>query len=140
MVDVFLIICIIVAFAIMAVAGIYFIVYYQHPDDKNEAYFPKLIVLLGLCLAGGTVLGLPLDVANNTSNPGTRNTCVVNLLMELIYKPLADVDPPPPPTIVLRNVTSIYFSLPLAFQRAPLDMMNAFVVDSTCIYFGKLCL
>ena len=70
-IQILLIISILVAFAIMVISGIYFIVYYQHPDDKNEAYFPKLIVLLGLCLAGGTVLGLPLDVANNTTSPGT---------------------------------------------------------------------
>jgi len=80
-VNIYLAICIIVAFAIMGVSGIYFIVYYQHPDDKNEAYFPKLIVLLGLCLAGGTVLGLPLDVGNNTTSPacqlgyGRENFC-----------------------------------------------------------------
>ena len=43
---------------------------YQHPDDKNDAYFPKLVVLFGFVLAGATVLLLPLDVANNEGFAG----------------------------------------------------------------------
>jgi LMBR1 domain-containing protein 1 len=45
-------------------------VHYQHPDDRNEAWFPKLTVLLGLVLAGATVLLMPLDVANNEGYAG----------------------------------------------------------------------
>lgn len=36
----------------------------QHPEDKNQAWFPKLVVLLGLSVAIWTVLLFPLDVAN----------------------------------------------------------------------------
>mmetsp|Transcript_15185 Transcript_15185/g.25215 ORF Transcript_15185/g.25215 Transcript_15185/m.25215 type:complete len:600 (-) Transcript_15185:645-2444(-) len=64
MVDVFLIIVITVAFVMLLVGGIYFLVYYQHPDDRNTAWFPKLVVLGSFLLAGTTILGLPLDVAN----------------------------------------------------------------------------
>lgn len=71
MVDVFLILVITVAFLILVVGGVYFLVYYQHPDDKNTAYFPKIVVLGAFCIAGGTVLGLPLDVANNAGYAGT---------------------------------------------------------------------
>ena len=71
MVDVFLIISTIVAFLILFVAAVYLLVYYQHPDDHNEAYFPKLVVIGGIVLAGATCLLLPLDVANNEGFPGT---------------------------------------------------------------------
>ena len=63
--DVILYISIPVALGILLIGGIYLIINYQHPDDKNEAWIPKLVVLLGFILAGVTVLMLPLDVANN---------------------------------------------------------------------------
>ena len=71
MADVFLIIVTVVAFVILLIIGLYLLVYYQHPDDHNTAYFPKLVVLLGFVLAGATVLLLPLDVANNEGYAGT---------------------------------------------------------------------
>jgi len=70
MADWFLIVTIVVAIVVLAVAGIYLIANYQHPDDKNDAYFPKLTVLLGFMLAAATVLLLPLDVANNGGYSG----------------------------------------------------------------------
>jgi LMBR1 domain-containing protein 1 len=76
MVDVFLIIVAVVAFVILAVVGVYLVVYYQHPDDRNESYAAKLVVILGFVLAGGTVLMLPLDVANNEGYAGTYVCCV----------------------------------------------------------------
>lgn len=72
MVDVFLIVSIAVALVILLVVGFYCLVYYQHPDDYNDAYLPKLVVLLGFVLAGATVLLLPLDVANNGSYAGKK--------------------------------------------------------------------
>ena len=71
MVDVFLVVATVVAFVILLVGGFYLLVYYQHPDDHNEAYAPKAVVLLGFVLAGATVLMLPLDVANNEGYAGT---------------------------------------------------------------------
>jgi hypothetical protein len=70
MADIFLIVVISVAFAILLVGGIYFLIYYQHPDDRNDSFFPKLIVLGSFMLAGTTILGLPLDVANAGEYPG----------------------------------------------------------------------
>ena len=70
MVDVFLICVIVIGFFLLAVIGLYLVVKYQHPDDKNDAYIPKLVVLLGFVLAGGTVFLLPLDVANNSNFAG----------------------------------------------------------------------
>lgn len=70
MVDVFLIVVTVVAFLILLVASVYLVIHYQHPDDKNDAYFPKLVVIIGIMLAGATCLLLPLDVANNDGFAG----------------------------------------------------------------------
>jgi LMBR1 domain-containing protein 1 len=71
MVDIFLIVSTVVTFFILAVVALYLLVYYQHPDDHNEAYVPKGVVLGGIVLAGATALLLPLDVANNEGYAGT---------------------------------------------------------------------
>ena len=70
MADIFLIVVTAVAFVLLTVVGVYLIVKYQHPDDKNDAYLPKLVVLFGFVLSGATVLMLPLDVANNEGYAG----------------------------------------------------------------------
>lgn len=70
MADWYLILATSITFVLLLIAALYFLVYYQHPDDRNEAWFPKLTVLLGLVLAGATVLLLPLDVANNEGYAG----------------------------------------------------------------------
>jgi LMBR1 domain-containing protein 1 len=71
MADWFLVLATCISFLLLLVASVYFLVQYQHPDDKNEAWLPKLTVLLGLVLSGATVLLLPLDVANNEGYAGT---------------------------------------------------------------------
>lgn len=67
----FLVISILAAFIILLVGSTYFIIYYQHPDDRNEAYIPKAVVILGFAMAGATVLMLPLDTANKEGYAGT---------------------------------------------------------------------
>ena len=71
MVDIFLVVSTAVALFILFVVAVYLLVYYQHPDDHNEAYFPKGVVIGGIMLAGATALLLPLDVANNEGYAGT---------------------------------------------------------------------
>ena len=71
MADIFLIIATLAAFFILLIVAVYLLVHYQHPDDKNEAYLPKFVVIFGFVLAGATVLLLPLDVANNEGYAGT---------------------------------------------------------------------
>ena len=70
-VDLFLIIAIVVAISFLLIIGFYLLINYQHPDDKNDAYFPKAVVVCGFVLAGVTALMLPLDVANKEGYPGT---------------------------------------------------------------------
>lgn len=70
MADIFLIVITVVVFLLLFVSSFYILVYYQHPDDRNDAYLPKAVVVFGFVLAGATVLGLPLDVANNEGYAG----------------------------------------------------------------------
>jgi LMBR1 domain-containing protein 1 len=71
MADIFLILVIVVASLIFLVSSLYFLIHYQHPDDRNTAYFSKIVILGAFFLAGFTILGLPLDVANNAGYAGT---------------------------------------------------------------------
>ncbi|TPX33356.1 hypothetical protein SmJEL517_g03727 [Synchytrium microbalum] len=54
-----------VIFAILVIiASIYFLVYFQHPDDKWVAWAPKVLVVVGLSVSCFNIFLLPLDVAN----------------------------------------------------------------------------
>lgn len=63
----FLIIVVAVIAILTILLSLYLIVIYQHPEDKNQAWFPKIVLLLGLCVSIWTVLLFPLDVANQES-------------------------------------------------------------------------
>ena len=63
---VLIVITVILALLSVGVA-LYLLISYQHPEDKNQAWFPKLVVLTGITLAIWTVLLFPLDVANRNS-------------------------------------------------------------------------
>ncbi|RVX06056.1 LIMR family protein [Vitis vinifera] len=59
-----LVIVAIVVCVLVFLFNIYLLVNYQHPDDANQAYFPKFVVVLGLSIAAISILMLPADVAN----------------------------------------------------------------------------
>uniref|UniRef100_A0A9I9CGJ8 LIMR family protein n=1 Tax=Cucumis melo TaxID=3656 RepID=A0A9I9CGJ8_CUCME len=59
-----LVIVAIVVCVIVFIFNVYLLVNYQHPDDKNQAYFPKFVVVFGLSVALISILMLPADVAN----------------------------------------------------------------------------
>jgi LMBR1 domain-containing protein 1 len=63
----FLIIVVGAVALLTAALSVYLIIIYQHPEDRNQAWFPKIVVLLGLCVSIWTVLLFPLDVANQQS-------------------------------------------------------------------------
>ncbi|XP_042050095.1 LIMR family protein At3g08930-like isoform X3 [Salvia splendens] len=54
----------IVVCVLVLIVNLYLLVNYQHPDDANQAYIPKFIVVLGLSIASISILMLPADVAN----------------------------------------------------------------------------
>ncbi|OQR83860.1 hypothetical protein ACHHYP_14190 [Achlya hypogyna] len=84
----FLVVVVVLMTFVFLACNVYILVYFQHPDDKNTAYFPKLLVVLGLLLAEACVLLLPLDVANNSTAIGCDagwNVACGNLDMEALW-------------------------------------------------------
>ena len=70
MVDVFLIIVVIVIAILLLFGQCLVVVVFGHEDDKNTAWFPKIVTVFGLWLAFASVLVLPYDVANTRSGGG----------------------------------------------------------------------
>lgn len=64
-----IVVTVILALAIIA-GSIYILVYFQHPEDRLVAWGPKIVVVLSLSLACFSVLMLPLDVGNGSTNGG----------------------------------------------------------------------
>ena len=60
----FLIVITAVVCVLAVVVALYILISFQHPEDKNQSWFPKGVVILGISLAIWTVLLFPLDVAN----------------------------------------------------------------------------
>lgn len=68
----FLIVIAVVVSVLALGVAIYVLVAYQHPEDRNQAWIPKIVVIFGFTLAIWTVLLFPLDVGN-------RNACAQNV-------------------------------------------------------------
>lgn len=77
----------VVAAVLLLAACVYVLVHYQHPDDGNQAWLPKAVVVFGLWLAVATVLLFPLDVANRAacSFGVAESACVLTLPMRQIW-------------------------------------------------------
>ena len=63
----FLILVTIVVGILVVVANLHILVHFQHPEDRNHAWVPKVVVIFGLSLAMMSVLMFPLDVANRSA-------------------------------------------------------------------------
>ncbi|KAL8008832.1 putative LMBR1-like membrane protein [Plasmopara halstedii] len=86
--DLFLLAVVVIIAVALLICNVYILVYFQHDDDKNTAYFPKALVVFGLFFAEATVLLLPLDVANNSTAIGCEegwNPVCGNLNMDLLW-------------------------------------------------------
>lgn len=77
---------VIVPFIMLGVC-VYILINFQHPEDKNQAWGTKLVVLLGLLLAMFSVMMLPLDVGNTQSCPEDQplSECDLTLPMETLW-------------------------------------------------------
>ena len=54
---------------ILLIVNVYTFANYASPDDSNEFWFPKFIIVLSLQVSLMCVLLLPIDVANNAGSP-----------------------------------------------------------------------
>ncbi|KIZ02019.1 hypothetical protein MNEG_5943 [Monoraphidium neglectum] len=88
---------------VLLAACIYVLIHYQHPDDGNQAWIPKGIVVLGLWLAMATVLLFPLDVANRAacSFGVAESACVFTLPMRELWF-----------AIFITNLVMVFFLIP----------------------------
>ncbi|KAL3900496.1 MAG: hypothetical protein SGCHY_001290 [Lobulomycetales sp.] len=86
MVNVVLVITSFVFAGLLAAAAFYFLVYFQHPADKNVAWLPKVVVISGLSLATYNIFLLPLDVANeNEPDSSSISLTVMAYLTIALY-------------------------------------------------------
>jgi LMBR1 domain-containing protein 1 len=83
----FLILITVIVVALVVVANIYVLIHFQHPEDKNQAWFPKIIVTMGLTLAVVSVLMFPLDVANRAACNArlAESACTLTLPMKQLW-------------------------------------------------------
>ena len=61
---IFLIVISVIFGLLVLTLAIVSLIKFQHPDDKNQAWFPKIIVVLGYFVVFMTVMVMPFDVAN----------------------------------------------------------------------------
>ncbi len=59
-VDPFICVGIALLVIVALVVNVYVYVYWQHPDDKNQSWAPKIRLILGLELSAVTVLMIPI--------------------------------------------------------------------------------
>lgn len=72
---------------LVVAACIYLLVEYQHPEDRNQAWIPKIIVVLSMVIAIWTVLMFPLDVANTQACAAniSPSSCTYTLPMHQLW-------------------------------------------------------
>lgn len=68
-VDPFLVVGIVLMLLILLFLNFYTMVQWQHPDDKNQSYTAKIVIVFALQLATMSVCMMPIDYANNGGNP-----------------------------------------------------------------------
>eukprot|EP01116_Phalansterium_solitarium_P006080 TRINITY_DN18393_c0_g1_i1.p1 TRINITY_DN18393_c0_g1~~TRINITY_DN18393_c0_g1_i1.p1 ORF type:complete len:486 (+),score=22.70 TRINITY_DN18393_c0_g1_i1:154-1611(+) len=64
MVNVIMIVITAIMFCAIVMAMLWIVVLWGHPIDKNNAWYPRIIVITSFCLVCFNILLLPLDVAN----------------------------------------------------------------------------
>lgn len=89
-----LVIVAIVVCILVFVVNVYLLINYQHPDDANQAYFPKFVVVFGLSVAAISILMLPADVANRQACQHAiyNGACNLTLPMKQLWLAIYIVD------------------------------------------------
>jgi len=79
-VDFVLIIESLIFLVLIAISALYFLVYFQHPEDKWVAWAPKIVVIIGLIIACCNILLLPLDVQNQRGEAVKKGSLPMGVL------------------------------------------------------------
>ncbi|WMV44949.1 hypothetical protein MTR67_038334 [Solanum verrucosum] len=89
-----LVIVAIVVCILVFIFNVYLLINYQHPDDANQAYFPKFVVVFGLSIAAISILMLPADVANRQACQHAiyNGACNLTLPMKQLWLAIYIVD------------------------------------------------
>lgn len=58
--DPLLIVGIVILIILMLVINVYLLIYWQHPEDKNESILCRVLILFGFQLCSVSVLMLPI--------------------------------------------------------------------------------
>ncbi|XP_073104869.1 LIMR family protein Os06g0128200 isoform X2 [Elaeis guineensis] len=100
-----LVIVAVVVSALVLLVSVYLLVNYQHPDDVNQAYFPKLVVVLGLSIAAISILMLPADVANRQAcrHAIYNGACNLTLPMKTLWL-----------AVYIADAVLVFFIIPFA--------------------------
>ncbi|KAG5557989.1 hypothetical protein RHGRI_008035 [Rhododendron griersonianum] len=100
-----LVIVAIVVCVVVFIFNVYLLVNFQHPDDANQAYFPKFVVVLGLSVAAISILMLPADVANRQACQHAiyNGACNLTLPMKTLWL-----------AIYILDAVLVFFVIPFA--------------------------
>ncbi|PKU77060.1 LIMR family protein At5g01460 [Dendrobium catenatum] len=108
-----LVIVAVVVCVLVLLFNVYLLVNYQHPDDKNQAYFPKLVVVIGLSIAVISILMLPGDVANRQAcrHAIYNGACNLTLPMKTLWL-----------VVYITDAVLVFFFIPFAMFYYEGDM------------------
>lgn len=83
----FLILVVVVVAILVLLSMIYVLIHYSHPEDRNQAWVPKIIIVFGMSLAVFAILMYPTDVANTAacSSSLSPSACTFTLPMKTMW-------------------------------------------------------
>eukprot|EP01038_Epipyxis_sp_PR26KG_P011034 gene11034-14816_t len=76
--DPLLIVGISILIFVLLIANVYLLVYYQHPEDRNESYLAKILIIFGFQISFMSILMLPVDRANDGGSPSCDSSSILN--------------------------------------------------------------
>eukprot|EP00897_Mesotaenium_endlicherianum_P006173 jgi/Mesen1/5584/ME000281S04639 len=124
-----LVIVAIIVCVVALLVSVYFLVNFQHPEDKNQAYFPKCVVILGLTVAQLATLMLPADVANRHSCQHSvfSGACSFTLPMKSLWY-----------SVWVATAVLIFLVIPFAmfFYEADQERSRGKRIKSALVYCG----
>ncbi|KAF8067363.1 LIMR family protein [Scenedesmus sp. PABB004] len=129
----FLILLTVALSLLLLAVNVYVLVHYQHPDDANQAWFPKGVVVLGLWLAMAMVLLFPLDVANRAacSSALVESSCVFTLPMRQLWQ-----------AVFIANLVMTFFFIPftLFFYEGDSDYSCGLRIKNALLWTAAMAL